>query len=184
MTSGSVSRGAFIVLEGVDRCGKTTQVARLVDRLQKEQHKQPSHDQDSSTAPASRVVPMRFPDRTTPIGRIIHEYLTSSSSEALDDAAIHLLFSANRWEASSSIQQHLKQGRTIVCDRYVHSGVAFSAAKVKGTSGRDAAEQPSPVPCEPLLSLDWCQAPDRGLPAPDLVIFLDMAPENAEARGG
>jgi dTMP kinase len=29
-------RGAFIVLEGLDRSGKTTQVDRLVARLQKE----------------------------------------------------------------------------------------------------------------------------------------------------
>ena len=28
-------RGAFIVLEGVDRCGKTTQISRLVESLQK-----------------------------------------------------------------------------------------------------------------------------------------------------
>jgi dTMP kinase len=28
-----VGRGAFIVLEGGDRCGKTTQVALLVERL-------------------------------------------------------------------------------------------------------------------------------------------------------
>lgn len=27
-------RGAFIVLEGVDRCGKSTQVVKLVERLQ------------------------------------------------------------------------------------------------------------------------------------------------------
>ena len=33
--SGSgVKRGAFIVLEGVDRCGKSTQVGKLVERLQ------------------------------------------------------------------------------------------------------------------------------------------------------
>lgn len=31
--SASPPRGTFIVLEGVDRCGKTTQCARLVERL-------------------------------------------------------------------------------------------------------------------------------------------------------
>ena len=36
------------------------------------------------------------PDRTTPIGKIINEYLTAGAS--IDDHAIHLLFSANRWE--------------------------------------------------------------------------------------
>ena len=41
-------------------------------------------------------------------------------------------------------------------DRYAFSGVAFSAAK--GT-----------------LSMDWCKGPDRGLPKPDLVLFLDVS---------
>jgi hypothetical protein len=52
-----------------------------------------------------------------------------------------------------------------VCDRYAFSGVAFSAAK--GT-----------------LSIDWCKAPDRGLPKPDLVLFLDVSAEVAKTRGG
>lgn len=35
-------------------------------------------------------------DRTTPIGKMIDAYLRSQSE--MDDHAIHLLFSANRWE--------------------------------------------------------------------------------------
>jgi thymidylate kinase len=38
----------------------------------------------------------RFPDRTTEIGQMINSYLGSEKN--VDDAAIHLLFSANRWE--------------------------------------------------------------------------------------
>lgn len=34
------------------------------------------------------------------------------------------------------------------------------------------------------LPLAWCRAPDVGLPAPDLTLFLDLAPEVAAARGG
>ena len=49
--------------------------------------------------------------------------------------------------------------------RYAYSGVAFSAAK-------DG------------LSLDWCRQPDRGLPRPDVVYFLDVSPEEAAKRGG
>lgn len=37
-----------------------------------------------------------FPDRSTAIGQMINAYLASSTE--LDDATIHLLFSANRWE--------------------------------------------------------------------------------------
>lgn len=147
----TTQRGVFIVLEGVDRCGKTTQTALLAAALQ------------------PHAVMRRFPNRTTVTGTLIDQYLTSSQD--LDDHAIHLLFGANRWEAADDICRHLAQGTSVVCDRYAYSGAAFSAAKV-GPHG------------EPLLSLEWCQNCDVGLPAPDCVIFLDLSPNDAEQRGG
>jgi dTMP kinase len=30
----------------------------------------------------------------------------------------------------------------------------------------------------------WCRFPDMGLPAPDLILFLDISPEQAKLRGG
>ena len=151
----TIDRGAFILLEGVDRCGKTTQSQRLLNRL---------------LAAGCAAVAMRFPDRTTATGSIINNYLQTPSHQ-LDDRAIHLLFSANRWEAASALAEHLRQGTTVVCDRYAYSGVAFSAAKVDANG-------------DSILDLEWCQAPDRGLPAPDCVIFLDLTVEDAELRGG
>ena len=144
----SCGRGSFIVLEGVDRCGKTTQVQRLVQKM---------------ISMGLAATARRFPDRTTATGKLIDQYLQSNST--LSDESIHLLFSANRWEAAGPLQSTLEAGTHIVCDRYAYSGVAFSSAK-------------------PGLSLDWCQAPDRGLPAPDCVVFLDLEPEQAEQRGG
>jgi dTMP kinase len=101
-------------------------------------------------------------DRTTGTGKLIDAYLTGTSD--LDDRAIHLLFSANRWEAARALEAQLAAGTTVLCDRYAFSGVAFSAAKG--------------------LSLAWCRAPDVGLPAPDLTLFLDLPPEAAATRGG
>jgi dTMP kinase len=147
----SSSRGAFIVFEGVDRCGKTTQVSLLVKHL-------------LSLGVAAAM--MRFPDRTTVIGQLINEYLQSKSD--LDDRAIHQLFSANRWECAPRLRDELlTNGKTIICDRYAYSGVAFSAAK--------------PSLCH---DLEWCQACDVGLPEPDAVIFLDLSQDEAEKRGG
>ena len=143
------------MLEGVDRCGKTTQTRLLLNRL---------------LAAGLAATSMRFPDRTTATGQVINTYLTDNANH-LDDHAIHLLFSANRWEAAQQLTKHLSAGATVVCDRYAYSGVAFSAAKVSATG-------------EALLPLDWCQAPDRGLPAPDCVIFLDLTQDEAEKRGG
>jgi dTMP kinase len=157
-------RGAFILLEGVDRCGKTTQCSLLLKHL---------------LSISVAAVAMRFPDRTTSVGQLINGYLTSGQD--LDDRAVHLLFSANRWEAAPNLAQELADGNTVVCDRYAYSGVAFSSAKTKedsqgsstvsGSGGED-------------LSIEWCKAPDMGLPAPDTVIFLDLSQDESEKRGG
>jgi dTMP kinase len=61
----------------------------------------------------------------------------------------------------------LGKGYTIVCDRYYYSGMVYSAAKYN-----------------PTLSLDWAKSPDVGLPRPDVVVFLDLEPEEAVKRGG
>lgn len=96
---------------------------------------------------------------------MIDAYLKSEA--AMDDHVIHLLFSANRWEAARRIADLLHQGTTVVCDRYYYSGMVYSAAKTN-----------------PLLPLSWARAPEVGLPRPDLVVFLDLTEEEARARGG
>ncbi|XP_063934924.1 thymidylate kinase-like isoform X2 [Daucus carota subsp. sativus] len=145
--SKSGSRGALVVIEGLDRCGKTSQSSRLVKNL------------DELGYPAELF---RFPDRNTVIGQMISSYLNSDSQ--LDDRTIHLLFSANRWEKRSLMESKLQSGITLIVDRYAYSGVAFSSAKG--------------------LDIEWCKAPDMGLLAPDLVLYLDISPEKASERGG
>lgn len=77
----SESRGALIVLEGLDRSGKSSQSMRLLSFLEGLGHS---------------TELWRFPDRTTSIGQMISSYLSNESQ--LDDYTTHLLFSANRWE--------------------------------------------------------------------------------------
>lgn len=77
----SESRGACIVLEGLDRSGKTSQSTSLVSYLEGLGHS---------------AELWRFPDRTTSVGQMISSYLSNESQ--LDDHTVHLLFSANRWE--------------------------------------------------------------------------------------
>ncbi|KAJ3129640.1 hypothetical protein HK098_000791 [Nowakowskiella sp. JEL0407] len=140
-------RGALIVVEGGDRCGKSSHCTRLAKRLS-----------DMNIVAANRS----FPDRSTQTGKMINDYLKGNVQ--LDDRVIHLLFSANRWEAASQLKQDLMNGKTLIVDRYAYSGVAFSAAKG--------------------LPLDWCKYPDVGLPQPDVVIFMDVPPEDAALRDG
>lgn len=140
-------RGLFIVFEGIDRCGKTTQSRLLAERLRGTLH--------------MSVEQMNFPDRSSSIGKLLDGYLKQSAE--LDDHAVHLLFSANRWERRGAIENLLAAGTSIVCDRYAFSGVAFSSAKG--------------------LDMEWCKACDRGLPVPDVVFYMDIPLDRAAARG-
>ena len=106
----AAARGAFILFEGVDRCGKTTQSTKLVESLK---------------AAGVNAELWRYPDRTTEMGKMINAYLQSSLD--MDDGAIHLLFSANRWEKRAAMEKALSDGVTLVVDRYSYSGVAFTA---------------------------------------------------------
>jgi dTMP kinase len=140
-------RGAFILFEGLDRSGKTTQAVKLVESL-------------NSLGKPSKFY--RFPDRTTRIGQMINNCLVQK--EKLPIHALHLLFSANRWEVAEQITKDIKDGIHVVVDRYIYSGIAFSAAQG--------------------LDLEWCKGADKGLLLPDVVLFLDVGAEIAKTRGG
>ncbi|KAL6237581.1 hypothetical protein BDW75DRAFT_75811 [Aspergillus navahoensis] len=143
-------RGALIVVEGLDRAGKSSQCEFLRNFLQ-----------DSGRP----VIYIRFPDRTTPIGKLIDGYLRGQSH--LDDHSIHLLFSANRWEVAQRIESDIANGTSVIIDRYSYSGAVYSAAKANSS-----------------LSLEWAWQPEIGLPKPDLCLFLSISPEEAAKRGG
>lgn len=137
-------RGLFMVFEGLDRSGKSTQSRGLAKRLE---------DTGESRW-------MCFPDRKLASGILIDMYLRRMIE--MPDDAVHLLFSANRWEVAPSIVEQLNCGVSIVCDRYAFSGVAYSAAKG--------------------LAFEWCREPDIGLPVPDCVFFLHLNPEVGKSR--
>nr|CAG8616726.1 8217_t:CDS:2 [Entrophospora candida] len=131
------NRGALIVLEGCDGSGKSTQAKRLYDHLKND---------------GANVKLMHFPDRSTLIGQLINSYL--KSEEDLDDNAVHLLFSANRWEHISAMKNYLLDGTTLIVDRYVFS------------------------------DFNWCKSSDIGLLTPDIVIFMNMPSEELLKRKG
>nr|XP_050850827.1 uncharacterized protein LOC127064198 [Vespula vulgaris] len=94
-----------------------------------------------------------FPNRTTKIGELLNKFLLKEIE--LPSEAAHLLFSANRWECRQDIIKALQAGTTLIIDRYAASGAAYTSA----ATGR---------------SLTWCQEVDRGLPSPDLIVFLKV----------
>ena len=104
-----MARGQLILIEGLDRSGNP--------------HKHQYYLQIIS------FQINQIPDRSTPIGKLINEYLTNKSF-TLSDQAAHLLFLANRWELSQQIQDLLNQGYFIILDRYIYSGIAYTLAKM------------------------------------------------------
>lgn len=104
--------GKFIVFEGVDRSGKTTQVRRLRTYLESK---------------GCRVQTLCFPNRTTETGRLIDKYLKGEC--VLEPHAAHLLFSSNRWESVPELVSALESDTFVICDRYVYSGLVYSIVK-------------------------------------------------------
>ena len=101
-------RGLFIVFEGLDRSGKSTQAKKLAERLQGDF--------------------ICFPNRENcESGQLLNAYLKNGKD--MGDESVHLLFAMNRWEMRNSIVQRLQDGQSVICDRYAYSGVCYSSAK-------------------------------------------------------
>lgn len=105
-----MSRGRFIVFEGGEGCGKSTQAVLLAEHLGAVATRQPGG---------------------TELGGRIRELLLSSADRApgaamLDDRAEALLMAADRAQhVSEVIEPALAAGSDVVCDRYIGSTIAY-----------------------------------------------------------
>jgi len=137
----------FIALEGVDGSGKTTQAARLAEALGPE------------------TVLVREPGGTA-AGERIRELLKDPGVR-LDPMAELLLFCAARAQlVEEVIRPALEAGKTVVCDRFGDSSVAY-----QGTARGLGAERVE----------ELCDLATGGL-WPDLTVLLRLHPEVAAER--
>jgi len=104
--------GRIIVLEGLDKSGKTTQSNLLFNYLNK---KEPDN-----------VVLMSFPDYSTRIGNEIRAFLDGKVS--YNNETKHILLAANRWEKKQDIDNFLYKGKTVIMNRYYQSNLAYGLA--------------------------------------------------------
>ncbi|HEX9792432.1 MAG TPA: dTMP kinase [Planctomycetota bacterium] len=103
-------RGRFLVLEGVDGAGKSTQAARLVEWLEGQ---------------GRRPLRLREPGGT-PLGEALRELLLDPGRDRWDPRAEALLFFAARAELLSEVAMPaLAEGRDVVCDRFTPSTLAY-----------------------------------------------------------
>lgn len=102
----------FIVVEGIDGCGKTTQAKLLADWL---------------SAGGLDVLLTAEPTNGK-IGLFLREVL--AGRVAVDPKTLALLFTADRYEhLSKEIEPALKRNTAVVSERYYHSTVCYQAAQ-------------------------------------------------------
>jgi dTMP kinase len=147
----------FIVLEGIDGSGTTTQVARLVTELSRR---------------GTRAVATCEPT-SGPIGKFIRSALKGAlrsddgGPHALPWSSMALLFAADRLDhVESVVVPALREGATVVCDRDVLSSLAYQST----TSPEGEAAVP------------WIRSLNARALRADLTIVLDVADDVARAR--
>jgi len=115
---------------------------------------------DALTAAGRPSELLSFPDYTTAIGTELHRALHGEREYTAD--VMQLLYVANRYEIKPAIDCWVAEGRIVLCDRYVASSVAYGEAQG--------------------LDRRWLIEIQRFLPAADLTILLDIAPDVALQR--
>jgi dTMP kinase len=105
----------FIVLEGLDGAGTTTQAAKL----------------QAHCTRRGRSSFLTNEPTSDPIGAFIRRLLTSQERAAdgstyrPSENAMGLLFAADRLAHSRVIESRLQSGEDVICDRYVFSSMAY-----------------------------------------------------------
>jgi dTMP kinase len=152
----------FIVLEGIDGSGTTTQAERLARTLE---------------ARGARVHATREPS-TGPVGRLLRQALTGTLVSdgrpvALDFCAMALLFAADRMDhVRREIEPALERGEVVISDRYDLSSLIYQSE-----TSPDAEQY-----------LPWLTGLNAQALRPDLTFVLsvdaDVALARRRARGG
>ncbi|WP_238424716.1 dTMP kinase [Micromonospora parastrephiae] len=147
-----VSVGLFVVFEGGEGAGKSTQLTALAERLR---------DQGRD------VVVTREPGATGVGQRIRSLVLDTSGDEAPSPRAEALLYAADRaHHVATVVRPALVQGGVVISDRYVDSSLAYQGA------GRTL----------PVDEVSWLSSWATGGLKPDLVVLLDVEPHTGLSR--
>lgn len=142
----------FIVLEGLDGAGKSTQI-RMLRQLFAERGVESEY--------------VHFPRFDSPVyGQLIARFLRGEFGgvQEVDPYLVALIFAGDRADAAPQIRQWLAEGKAVVLDRYVYSNVGFQCAKLPAGEERDRL-------ADWIVNLEFGH---NALPRPDLSLFLDV----------
>ena len=142
----------FIVLEGLDGAGKSTQI-RLLRRLLSERGVESEY--------------IHFPRFDAPVyGELIARFLRGGFGgvNEVDPYLVALLFAGDRADAEPQIRRWIAAGKAVVLDRFVYSNVGFQCAKLPAGDRQEELRRW-------ILDLEFGY---YGIPRPDVSLFLDV----------
>jgi len=139
----SARGGRFIAFEGGEGAGKSTQIARLAARL---------------TAAGEAVVVTREPGGTPGAEEIRALFVQGATGRWTVETDVLLVTAARADHVARLIRPALEAGKTVLCDRFIHSTLAYQGHG-KGVS---------------LETLRQLHAFATGDLWPDLVLWLDL----------
>ena len=147
--------GTFVVFEGIDGSGTTTQIQRYAAHLKA--HKRMVHvTREPSAGPVGTMLRLA----------LSHRLVLPSAFEAQTMA---LLFAADRLDhLAAEVEPLLRDGAVVLSDRYDLSSLAYQSASARGA--------------DPAETIAWIRSLNRHARRPDVTVVLDVSPEVAEAR--
>ena len=109
--------GKFIVIDGTDGSGKTTQLALLKERLEKEGHS---------------VAIVDFPQYNTKSAGAIEEYLSGKygSAEEVGPYKASVFYAVDRYDASFNLRRALEEGKIVLANRYLSASLGHQGGKI------------------------------------------------------
>jgi len=160
---GSPSRGPFIVLEGIDGAGTTTQLHALRAHFQ---HigRRAFFTHEPSDGPVGMLIRLALQGRLAGGRYALHDPADAAqpASADFDRTALALLFAADRADhVATQVTPNLDAGRVVVCDRYLLSTLAYQGQ---------------------ACDFEWLLEINQPAVTPDLTFFLDVPPSDAEER--
>ena len=142
-----MQKGKFITIYGINNIGKSTHAQILTEKLISE-----GYDAEF----------LKYPNYSVePTGRFLDHVLRGTDAQSITEDELQLWFVLNRYQYQPEIERKLAEGKILVVEDYVGTGIAWGVAKG--------------------LDLEWMEAINQHLLREDLAIYMSGY-RNLEAR--
>jgi thymidylate kinase len=140
-------KGKFITIYGINNIGKSTHAQILTERLASE-----GYDAEF----------LKYPNYTVePSGKFLDQVLRGAEKQSISEEELQLWFVLNRYQFQPEIDRKLSEGKILVVEDYIGTGISWGVAKG--------------------LDLEWMEAVNKHLRKEDFAIYMS-GHRNLQAR--